>query len=447
MTYDGVKPLYAWYVVGLLVIAYTFSFIDRQILSLLVGPMKRDLGISDTQVSLLQGFAFALFYSVMGLPIGRMVDSHNRVRIISLGIFFWSLMTALCGIARSYGQLFLYRMGVGVGEAALSPAAYSMLTDYFKPERQGLALGIYSTGIYIGAGLALIIGGGVVQATETMSSLVLPVFGEIYPWQMVFLIVGLPGLPLALWMASVREPKRHGAGAGGGSGVPLSTLFAYINANRRTIFCHNISLALISTMSYGVAAWIPTFYIRTFGWTAGEAGIVYGLIIVVFGTGGVIAGGWLGDWLTRRGVRNGKMRVHLICALGTLPFAVMAPLAGSAALATTLIIPATFFATLTTGAGAAGIQELMPNRMRGSASALMIFVINLIGLGLGPTMIALATDYLFQDDMMLRYSLSLVPLVILALAALVTLAGLKPYAASRDYLERWQAGQSKAPAE
>ena len=295
------SQLYAWYAVAVLVIAYTFSFIDRQILSLLVGPMKRDLEISDFQMSLLQGFAFAIFYTLMGLPIGRMVDSHNRVRIITIGIAVWSLMTALCGISKSYMQLFIYRMGVGVGEAALSPAAYSMLSDYFKPERIGVAIGVYGTGVYIGAGLALVIGAEVVEAARAAGSSTFPIIGTVYPWQMVFFIVGLPGLLVALWAWTLREPPRHGAT----ETPPLRQVLAYMKANRFTLICHNMCYALSAMMGYGVAAWIPEFMIRTHGWSAGQIGSAYGWIIAIFGTAGVIAGGWLGDFAAKRS-RNSR---------------------------------------------------------------------------------------------------------------------------------------------
>jgi MFS family permease len=233
------NQVYAWYVVGILVLAYTFSFIDRQILSLLVGPMKRDLGISDTQMSLLQGFAFAVFYCLAGLPIGRMVDSRKRVNIISIGVFVWSVMTALCGTAHAYWQLFLYRMGVGVGEAALSPAAYSMIADYFPPKRLGFALGVYGMGVYIGAGLALIIGAAVIGLVSSGGDIVVPLFGEVYAWQLTFFVVGLPGILIALWVWTVREPERRGYmrkeiaedGTETAVEVPVSEVFAYMRVN------------------------------------------------------------------------------------------------------------------------------------------------------------------------------------------------------------------------
>src|SRR5215211_5283997 len=180
------NPRYAWYVVGVLAFVYIFSFIDRQILNLLVRPIRRDLGISDTQMSLLMGFAFALFYTFFGIPLGRLADSRSRRTLIALGFAFWSMFTAACGLAKNFAQLMLMRMGVGVGEAALSPAAYSMITDYFPPKRRATAISIYSTGIYIGSGLALIIGGLVARFAAAQELWNLPVVGETRPWQVVF---------------------------------------------------------------------------------------------------------------------------------------------------------------------------------------------------------------------------------------------------------------------
>tara|TARA_R110002110_G_scaffold63285_10_gene176144 strand:+ start:1291 stop:2709 length:1419 start_codon:yes stop_codon:yes gene_type:complete len=445
------NQIYAWYVVGILVIAYTFSFIDRQILSLLVGPMKRDLNINDTQMSLLQGLAFAIFYCIAGLPIGRMVDRRRRVNIIAAGIFVWSVMTALCGVAQTYWQLFLYRMGVGVGEAALSPAAYSMIADYFPPKRLGFALGVYGMGVYIGAGLALIIGAAVIALVSNGGNLILPVIGEVYAWQVTFLIVGLPGILVALWICTVKEPDRRGyiRKAIGEDGtertveLPVSEVFDYMRQNGRTIVPLNLCYALSAMMAYGVAAWIPTFFVRTYDWSYPLIGWWYGWIIVVFGTTGVVAGGWMGDFLTSRGIRNGRMMVCAFTGLAALPFAILYPLMDNPWISLLLICPATFFATFTTGAGPSALQELMPNQMRGLASAALIFVVSIIGLGLGPTSIALATDYIFGDEMMLRYSLVYVPAVILVLAVVAGVLALRTYIDSLDYLKRWSAENEK----
>jgi MFS family permease len=197
-------------VVGVLTFVYIFSFIDRQILNLLVRPIRRDLGISDFQMSLLMGFSFALFYTLFGIPLGRLADSRSRRTIIAVGFTVWSLMTAGCGLARNFVQMLLLRVGVGVGEAALSPAAYSIITDYFPPKRRATAISVYSMGIYIGSGIAFIVGGlvaGLAAAQETWN---VPLVGATRPWQVVFFIVGIPGVFLALLMYTVREPARRG---------------------------------------------------------------------------------------------------------------------------------------------------------------------------------------------------------------------------------------------
>src|SRR6266851_3833712 len=200
---------YAWYVIFILMVCYTLSFVDRQILSLLVGPMKRDLAISDTRIGLLQGLAFALFYGLMGLPLGRLADTRNRRNVIIVGVVLWSFLTGACSAARSFWSLFLARMGVGVGEATLSPSAFSLITDYFPKEKLGLALSVYSMGIFIGSGLALIAGGSVVDAVTRIPAVTLPFLGAVAPWRFTFLIVGAPGLAIALLLFSVREPVRR----------------------------------------------------------------------------------------------------------------------------------------------------------------------------------------------------------------------------------------------
>lgn len=438
------NPVYAWYVVGLLVLAYTFSFIDRQILSLLVEPIKRDLEINDTQMSLLHGIAFALFYTLMGLPIGRMVDTRRRVTIIGIGIFFWSLMTAFCGLARNFWQLFAFRMGVGAGEAALTPAAYSMISDYFPPKRMGFALGVYGMGVYIGAGLALVIGAEIIALVQHDTHVTVPLVGELYSWQAVFLIVGLPGLLVAVWVATIREPERRGHmrkemladGTERTVQVPIAEVAGYMRANALTIICQNVSYALAAMMAYGVSAWIPTFLLRTHDWSYVDAGRVYGWIIVVFGTAGVICGGFLADRLSER-FRAGRIMVMMITGVATLPFALIYPLTDNITLMLVCLALSTFFATFSTGAGPSALQEIMPNQMRGIASAVMIFVVTILGLGLGPTVIALVTDFIYGDPADLRYSLAYVPMGVLALSFLFAAIGLKPYARSRDYLENW----------
>ena len=280
---------YAWLVVAILMVAYVFSFVDRQILNLLVGPIRRDLGISDTQMSLLMGFSFAIFYTILGIPLGRLADRRSRRGLVAAGVVVWSLMTSLCGLARSYGQLFLFRIGVGVGEATLSPAAYSMIADYFPPERRATAISVYSMGIYLGSGLAFLLGGLVIQFAVAQGAVTLPLVGVVRPWQLVFFVLGGSGIVFSLAFLLVREPPRTGLTGSGGS-VPFTAVVAHLWQNRRTVLCHNLGFALIALCSYGAGAWVPSFFIRTFDWKAGEVGVIYGLIVMVFGCLGILFG-------------------------------------------------------------------------------------------------------------------------------------------------------------
>jgi MFS family permease len=438
-------PPYAWYVVGVLTLAYVFSFIDRQILNLLVGPIERDLGIDDTQMSLLMGFSFAAFYTLFGIPLGRLADSRSRRVIIATGIAFWSFMTAGCGLARKYWQLALLRMGVGVGEASLSPAAYSLIADYFPPGRRATAISVYSMGIYIGSGLAFILGGLVVKLASGRDQFDLPLVGITRAWQAIFFLVGLPGLLVALLLCTVREPTRRGVrpadrGDEAASPVPFRDVWAYLLDNPATFACLNLGIACLTFSAYGVSTWAPTYFIRRHGWPADRAGMAFGLIVAVAGTLGIVAGGRLADRLRLRGRDDAELRVALLAAIAWLPFGVLFPLMRRDSWAAALLAPAVFCSSAPFGVAPAAIQRMMPNPMRAQASALYLFVINLIGLGLGPTAVALVTDRVFHDPGAVGSSLSLVGLVADSTAVVLLWLGLGPYRRTLDYLGRWIRG-------
>lgn len=440
------RPAYAWYVVGVLTLAYVFSFIDRQILNLLVGPIRRDLDISDTQMSLLMGLSFAVFYTLFGIPLGRLADSRSRRAIIGVSMVLWSVMTAGCGLARHYWHLFVCRVGVGIGEAGLSPAAYSLISDYFRPERRSTALSVYSIGIYIGSGLALILGGVVVQFASERGDWVLPWLGALRPWQLVFIIVGLPGILAALLLATVREPARQEVGPdGSGQAVPLREAWAYFRDNRATFLCQNLGMSFIALVGYGAGAWIPTLFVRKFQWTPGEVGIIFGLIVGICGTLGVVAGGRLADGMRQRGRADANLRVALIGVLAWMPFGLLYPLASDPAGMLALIVPAVFFGSVPFGVGPACIQQMVPNRLRGQASAVYLFVVNLIGLGLGPTAVALVTDRVFHDDQAIHLSLLIVSLGGHAIAATLLALGLRPYRRTINYLAAWSDARVAVP--
>jgi MFS family permease len=431
---------YAWYVVGVLTLLYAFSFIDRQIFSLLVGPLRRDLHIGDTQMSLLIGFSFALFYTFFGIPIGHLADIYSRRLIIAIGLILWSGFTAGCGLAFTFSAMLVLRMGVGVGEAALSPAAYSLITDYFPRDRLATALSVYSMGIYLGSGLAYLLGGLVVAYGSTQATWNLPLLGAVRPWQLIFLLVGLPGVALTPLLLTIREPAAHGA-ARRRTTVPLRQVFSYIFENRRTFLLHNIAFGLLALSSYASGAWVPEFYRRSFHWTIGSIGVVYGSFVAVFGCIGIVSAGRLADYLRMRGRANATLFVGALIGLAGIPLNCLLFLAPSAAWANVWLVFGCVLAAAPFGVAPAAIQQMMPSTMRGQASALYLFSVNIIGLGVGPTAVGFLTQYAFGRDDAVRYSLAIVTSAACALAALLLYLGLKPFVSSLDRLESWNAHQ------
>ncbi|XQW86427.1 spinster family MFS transporter [Thalassotalea piscium] len=412
------QNIYAVYLIFILLLAYTFSFIDRQILSLLVEPMKRDLDITDTQMSLLQGLSFAIFYTLMGLPLGRLADSKSRRGLIAGSIFLWSLMTAACGLAKSYWYLFFARMGVGVGEAGLSPAAYSLIADSVEKKHLAKAISIYTMGIYFGGGMALIVGGMVIQWAAEFSTIDLPIIGEIYAWQAVFLAVGLPGLLLVPLLFTLREPQRTQTQSQAKM-VSVSEVVDYFKQNKKTVLMHNFGAALASVAGYGTLAWAPSYLIRVHGMTGGEVGLAFGLIVLFCGAGGVITGGAIADRLFKKGKMDAKIRVAMwAMVIGIIPTLIY-PIAPNLTVVLVFLAISTFFANFMMGLGPAAIQEVVPSTMRGQFSALYLFIVNLIGLGLGPTLVALSTDYIFGAPEDVGYSLLFVTSIAMAGSALL----------------------------
>ena len=424
---DGWRP---WYVLAVMLTAYVLAFVDRQILNLLVEPIKRDLHLSDTQISLLQGFAFAVFLSLTGLPIGRLVDTRRRITILAVGVSFWSLATAACGLARSFPQLLAARIGVAVGEA-VTPGGYSLIGDLFPHRRMGLAISLFQTGPYLGGGLALI-GGGLLVAHTARWSVTLPLAGELHGWRLVFLLVGLPGLLVSLWAATLREPARTGPGRGAApAGAEVA---AYFRANAAAIVGLNLCTAAAATISYGFSACAPSYLIRTFHMTPPQVGAAYGPIVIAAGVAGSLSAGVAGDWAVGRGLRVGRLGVIVAAVLLALPCAVAAALAPNAAVALTLIAPTSYFAAVALACAPAALQDITPPRMRGVQHALGILAVNLIGLGLGPTAVALVTDYVLHDEAQVRYALATVAPAALALSALCGALASPAYSACRERL-------------
>lgn len=421
------KLRYAWYVVIVLMLANVSSFIDRQILALLVGPIKRDLHLSDTEMSLLMGFSFALFYTLFGIFIGHFADKFNRRNIIIAGVTIWSLMTALCGGIKNYTQFFFARMGVGVGEATLSPSAYSLISDYFPPSKLSRALSTYSMGVFLGMGLAIVVGAGLISALPTEGMVQIPIFGSIYPWQLMFFYIGLPGLLIALLVMSIKEPDRKESLEQQKIAKPsLKEALQIIWQNRSAYSAIVLGTSFTAFANYGTSAWVPTYFNRTFDWAMPVIGLKFGLIVTIFSGLGVLVGGWLADRYVRNGAKAGRVYVGIISGVGILVSAGNFLLGNPDLILLSLAIPA-FFMAFPLGAAAAAVQELMPNRVRALASSIFLFFINMVGMGGGPYVVAFFTDSVFHDEGMIRYSLVALYLIGGVATILCFWLGLKPY--------------------
>lgn len=425
----SVTPSQANFALGVFLLAYILSFVDRQILSLLVDPIKRDLGVSDLQMGLLQGFAFALLYAFLGVPVGMLADRAVRKRIIGYGVVFWSVATALCGFAGNYALLFAARMGVGMGEATLSPSAHSFLSDAFEPARLARAMAIYTMGITLGGGMAYLIGGTVVAAVASADTTHLPLIGALRPWQMAFLIVAAPGVLVAALVAMVKEPARHSlVNEDGAAARPnLSAVAAYVASHWRAFLPIYLTSSILGILGYSLASWFPTLLIRNYDLSPGAAGLYMGFIYLVLGSAGSICGGLLSERLARRGRPDANLlTVGVISAMLLVP-AVLAALSGVFWITIALLGLLTFLANGFFGSSIAALQLATPNQMRATNSALFLLVNNLIGLSLGAAAVPAINAVLFSGSENVGPAIALIAAVCCPISAALAFWGLKPY--------------------
>jgi len=418
------SPRRAWWAVALLLALYVLSFVDRQVLSLMIVPIQRDLGVGDVGASLLSGFAFAVFYTFFGIPIARLADTRSRRAIVAFGLAVWSAATAACGLVRSYAGLFLARTGVGVGEAALSPSAYSSIADSFPPEQRGRAMSVYSVGSYLGSGLAFLLGGYVLAFIGEQGPKEIPLLGPTAPWKVVFLVLGIPGILLVPLLATIAEPVRRSAAG-------TSSVARHMREHWRAYLSHNLGFALLAFSGYGSSVWTPAFLQRDHGMSVAGSGIALGWIMAVAGTLGIVFGGWLADRMLARGRRDATMRVGLLASVVWIPAGVLYPLVDQKDLALALMVPALFTSGMPWGAAAAAVHEMTPSPLRAQATAVYLFAINLIGLGIGPSAVAWETERVYRDPAAVGRSLAWVTLAAHVGAAVVLAAGLRPFARAR----------------
>jgi MFS family permease len=316
-------------------------------------------------------------------------------RRLIVGITCWSCATVACGFAHSYAELFAARIVVGLGEAALAPAAVSIVCNSFRERDRGTALGVYNTSIYLGIGASIVIGGVVLWLTGNADNVLLPLFGTVRTWHAAFIIVGLPGFVIAALMMTVKEPRRR---KNVPDAPPLRDTLAYFYTHRRVMTCQTVGFAMIALAAYGLGAWMPAFLVRVHHWTAAHAAVAYGLAVTIGGTLGVVSGGIIGDKWNHRGRTDARLTLSVGAAICWAPLVLLAVSTDRGNVAIVALTVASFMASVAIGLGIAAMQDVVPNWMRGQAMALFMFIGNLVGPGIGPTAIALVTQHMLRDE-------------------------------------------------
>jgi MFS family permease len=386
---------YAWYVVAVLMLAYAFSIVDRTGLGLLVQPIEAELHISDSQMGLLQGLAFAVFYSLLGLPLGLLADRFNRRAVISGGIVVWSLATVACGLSSGFSGLFLSRLGVGAGEATLNPSGASMIADYFPPKERSKAYGVYAVGTSIGSGMAFLLVAGAIGWANHLRIAIPHVFGGLSAWKIVFLLLGAPGLLVgAVFALTVKEPVRRELPAPT-SGGALAPLARQLSKAKVAYFGVIAGTVLNFTAIYALVAWFPTYLIREHAMSAVEIGRLLGTFGVPCGIVSCLGSGWIAAWLDKRG----RADAAVLVALGGVVLFTVAGVA--AALAPTALLAVILYCVLSLSTNCAAVSSLTalnritPNTLRGQVVAIFSLSAGLIAVSIGPLSVGLLSDHVF----------------------------------------------------
>jgi MFS family permease len=400
------SPRYAWYMVVILTLAYILSFVDRYILGLLIEPIKADLGLSDTQIGLLLGPAFAVFYATMGLPLGYAADRKRRTWIVAAGVFIWSFATAASGLAKSFAHMALARVSVGIGEATLGPCAMSMISDSFPREKRGRPIAFYTAALSLGAGIASLVSFKVLTWAKTMPEIILPLVGEVAPWQFTFFIVGAPGILVAAILFTLREPKRQRT-AGNSIAPKMSDMLKHVRS-RWAIYASFLAFPCVMTIVAYMQGWYAPMFERTWGWPAEKYALVNGIILLVVGPISVNTAGWLNDKLYAKGHKDAPLRIMIFGVLLIIPTAIIAPLMPSAELAFAVLVFNTVGIATASATGVTGLMNITPSEIRGQIVAIYYLAISMSGLFLGPTTVGLLSDKVFGNEH-LNYATSAVP--------------------------------------
>lgn len=407
---------YRWGIVGLLLLVSIFGYVDRLVLSFLIDPIKLDLGLSDKEAGMINGLAFALFYVLMGIPMGRLVDSLNRGRLLSACVAVSSLMTAACSAATNFAGFFIARMGVGAGEAALNPAAISLISDLFPKDRVARPIGLFSLGVYFGGGAAIMLGGKLIAYLESLDTLHFPLVGEIAAWRAVFLIVGLPGVLLALVILPlVRDSRRVAGRRDPAAHASLGQCVAYLKANTRFYLFFFGALVAYGFNIYGLLAWFPVMLMRTYGAGPGDIAWSYGSIYLMAGVAGGLAVGTITGWLQKRYGEDAPMLLSLGSVALMLAASVAAPLMPTMTLCLALTAVTIFTWALTTGTSFIAIAIVAPPAMRGLVTGIYMVIMNITGGAFAALFVGALSDDVFGPEN-IRYSMVTLAMLSLPLA-------------------------------
>lgn len=418
-----------WFTIVILTVCYLLSVVDRQVIMLLIDPIRASLSLNDVEIALVTGFSFSLFYTIMGIPMGWLADRTNRRTLIAVGLLLWSLATAMSGLSRSIAQLFLSRTAVAVGEASLSPAAYSIITDSFEAHERTRAGSVYFLGAALGPGLALLVGGALLHLFTGIGAVNLSGFGALEPWQLVLLTLALPGV---LWavvvLLFVTEPQRQSEKIVPGLAPDKGELWAALLLHRRLLFPFFGAVALFSLFGNGLLSWSATFFARNHGWLLAEAGGRLGLAITVCGAAGAIFAGWLGG----RGVKNERggdaiLKTILILCVITVPLSVIATLVSNAWLSL-ILISIVIFATIGVSSIAPiFVASLVAGSVRGRMVAIYLLVVGVVSVGGGPVVVSVFTEYVFGAPTALGKSIALLGLLSMPLTTFLVWRTLLAY--------------------
>lgn len=417
----GASPQ-SWLMIACLFLFYVFSFIDRTTIAMIIDPIRADLDLTDTQVSLLIGLAFGLAYSIGGLPMSWFVDRYPRRIIVYFAVTSWGLATASCGLSHTFGQLFLARLGVGLGEAPLHPASHSMISDAFPRNQLATAISIYSMGAVIGVGLALVVGGWVVETILALPPMRVPIVGEIKPWQMVFIVIGMPSVALAFLIFAFKEPPRRGRIKGQAhKTASWGELLVFLKRRWVVFTCFTLAFGGMQVVNGAFIWWQPAYLSRFFKMSPAEYGLALGLVSAGAGVAGMILSGTIVDWLYSKGYKDAHMRYYFWAVIISTPFTLIALLAENVWVYFGLIWITKLLLLNFLGFSSALIQLVTPNELRGRMSAIFVnLVLAFSATAFGPLVPALISDYVLHDDIRLGRALAILVVIFvpIALAAL-----------------------------